>query len=83
MDDARDQDVIVHGGSIEFYASLIIQRWGWLEWTLVGDRTCIVRLTPLGRKVLDGEVLDHRLPADSAARVTRDGHDARARRQVE
>jgi hypothetical protein len=56
MHHARDQDVIVPDGSREFYASLIIQRWGWLECTLVGDRTYIVRLTPLGRKVLDGEV---------------------------
>ena len=56
MYDARDQDVIVPDGSSEFYASLIIQRWGWLECTLVDDRTYIVRLTPLGRKVLDGEV---------------------------
>jgi hypothetical protein len=56
MHDARDQNVIVHDGSREFYASLIIQRWGWLECTLVGDRMNIVRLTPLGRKALDGEV---------------------------
>ena len=56
MHHARDQDVIVPDGSREFYASLIIQRWGWLECTLVGDRTYIVRLTPLGRKVLEGEV---------------------------
>jgi hypothetical protein len=32
---ARDQDVIVPDGSSEFYASLIIQRWGWLECTLM------------------------------------------------
>jgi hypothetical protein len=55
MHDARDQDVIVHDGSREFYASLIIQRWGWLESTRVGDGMYIIRLTPLGCKALDGE----------------------------
>jgi hypothetical protein len=55
MHDARNQDVIVHDGSSEFYASLILTRWGWLECTRVGNGTYIIRLTPLGRKVLDGE----------------------------
>jgi hypothetical protein len=55
MHDARDQDVIVHDGSREFYASLIIQRWGWLECTRVGDGMYIIQLTPLGCKALDDE----------------------------
>jgi hypothetical protein len=30
-------------------------RWGWLERTQVAGRMYMIRLTPLGRKVLDGE----------------------------
>ena len=56
MHAARDQDVIVHDGTSEFYAMLILTRWDWLESTRVGDRMYLIRLTPLGHKVLEGEM---------------------------
>lgn len=31
MDDARDEDLLVADGTPEFYASLILERWGWLK----------------------------------------------------
>ena len=55
MHEARDEGVVVVEGAKEFYASLILCRWGWLESTRVGDGTHILRLTPRGHTVLDGE----------------------------
>ena len=55
MHEARDEGAVVVEGAREFYASLILRRWGWLESTQVGDGTHILRLTPLGHNVLDGE----------------------------
>jgi hypothetical protein len=55
MYEARGDGVVVVDGTDEFYASLILRRWGWLESTQVGDGTHILRLTPLGHNVLDGE----------------------------
>ena len=31
MDDARDEDLLVADDTQEFYASLILERWGWLK----------------------------------------------------
>jgi hypothetical protein len=50
-----ERDVIVRDGSTEFYGPPIMARWGWLERTQVAGRMYMIRLTPLGRKVLDGE----------------------------
>ena len=55
MHEARDEGVVVVEGAKEFYASLILRRWGWLESTRVGDGTHILRLTRRGHSVLDGE----------------------------
>jgi hypothetical protein len=31
MDDARDEDLLVADDTPEFFASLILERWGWLR----------------------------------------------------
>jgi hypothetical protein len=31
LQDARDQEIVVRDGSPEFYSSLILKRWEWLE----------------------------------------------------
>ena len=53
MHEARDEGAVVVEGAREFYASLILHRWGWLESTRVGDGTHILRLTPRGYNVLE------------------------------
>jgi hypothetical protein len=58
MQEARDEGAVVVEGAREFYASLILCRWGWLESTPVGDGTHIIRLTRFGRNVLDGELAE-------------------------
>jgi hypothetical protein len=55
MHEARDEGAVVVEGAREFYASLILRRWGWLESTRVGDGTHILKLTRRGHNVLDGE----------------------------
>jgi hypothetical protein len=53
MHEARDEGAVVVEGAKEFYASLILRRWGWLDSTPVGDGTHIIRLTPRGHNVLE------------------------------
>jgi hypothetical protein len=56
MHEARNgEGMVVVEGAKEFYAALILRRWGWLESTRVGNGTHIIRLTPRGHTVLDGE----------------------------
>ena len=55
MHEARDEGAVVVEGAREFYASLILRRWGWLESTRVGDGTHVLRLTRRGHNVLDDE----------------------------
>jgi hypothetical protein len=52
MDDARDEDLLVADDTQEFYASLILERWGWLKVRHERDRSLRVRLTDRGREVL-------------------------------
>jgi hypothetical protein len=51
----NDEGVVVVEGTSEFYASVLLRRWGWLDSTPVGEGTHIIRLTPRGRTVLDAE----------------------------
>jgi hypothetical protein len=53
MQEARGEGAVVVGGAREFYAALILRRWGWLESTRVGDGTHILRLTRRGHHVLE------------------------------
>jgi hypothetical protein len=56
MHNERDgEGAVVVEGTSEFYASLILRRLGWLETTRAGDGSHIIRLTPRGQTVLDGE----------------------------
>jgi hypothetical protein len=56
MHEARSgEGVVVVEDTREFYASVILRRWGWLDSTPVGEGTHIIRLTPRGHTVLDGE----------------------------
>jgi hypothetical protein len=55
MHEARGDGVVVAEDTRKFYALLILRRWGWLESTRVGDGTHIIRLTPRGHTVLNGE----------------------------
>jgi hypothetical protein len=52
MDDTRDEDLIVADHTPEFYASLILERWGWLRVQREQDRSLRVGLTDRGREVL-------------------------------
>ena len=52
MDDVRDQDLLLEDSTPEFYASLILERWGWLTVRHERDRSLRVRLTDRGREVL-------------------------------
>jgi hypothetical protein len=52
MDDARDEDLLVADDTPEFYASLILERWGWLRVRRERDRSLRVRLTDRGCEVL-------------------------------
>ena len=52
MDDARDEDLLVADDTPEFYASLILERWGWLRVRRERDRSLRVRMTDRGCKVL-------------------------------
>ena len=36
MNDAQDGDLLLENGTPEFYASLILERWGWLRGTHPG-----------------------------------------------
>ena len=47
MDDVRDEDLIVADDTPEFYAPLILERWGWLRVQHVR-----ISLTDRGREVL-------------------------------
>jgi hypothetical protein len=49
---ARDEDLLVADDTQEFYASLILERWGWLKVRHERDRSLRVRLTDRGREVL-------------------------------
>jgi hypothetical protein len=56
MHEARDgEGAVVVEDTKEFYAALILRRWGWLESTQADDGTHIIRLTRRGHTVLDGE----------------------------
>jgi hypothetical protein len=52
MDDARDEDLLVAVDTPEFYASLILERWGWLRVRRERDRSLRVRMTDRGGEVL-------------------------------
>ena len=52
MDHARDEDLLVADDTPEFYASLILERWGWLRVRHERDRSLRVRLTDRGWEVL-------------------------------
>ena len=52
MDDARDEDLLVADDTPEFYASLILERWGWLRVRRERDRSLRVRMTDRGCEVL-------------------------------
>ena len=52
MDEARDQDLLVADDTPEFYASLILERWGWLQVRRERDRSLRIHLTDRGREVL-------------------------------
>jgi hypothetical protein len=52
MDDARDEEILVTDDTPEFYASLILERWGWLRVRRERDRSLRVHLTDRGRDVL-------------------------------
>jgi hypothetical protein len=52
MDDARDEDLLVAVDTPEFYASLILERWGWLRVRRERDRSLRVRMTDRGCEVL-------------------------------
>jgi hypothetical protein len=52
MEDARDDDVYVSDESPAFYASLILERWGWLSVRRERDKSLRVRLTDRGHQVL-------------------------------
>ena len=52
MDDARDEDLLVADDTPEFYASLILERWGWLQVRHERDRSLRIHLTDRGRQVL-------------------------------
>ena len=52
MDDARDGDLLLEGHTPEFYASLILERWGWLRVQHERDRSLRIGLTDRGREVL-------------------------------
>jgi hypothetical protein len=53
MQEARGEGMVVVEGAREFYASLILRRWGWLDSTPIGDGTHIIRPTPRGHNVLE------------------------------
>jgi hypothetical protein len=56
MDDARDGDLLLEDDTPEFYATLILERWGWLRVRHEQDRSLRVGLTDRGREVLsDGD----------------------------
>jgi hypothetical protein len=52
MENARDDDVYVADESPAFYASLILERWGWLTMRRERDKSLRVRLTDRGHQVL-------------------------------
>jgi hypothetical protein len=52
MDEARDQDLLVADDTPEFYASLILERWGWLQVRRERDRSLRIHFTDRGREVL-------------------------------
>ena len=52
MDDARDEGLLVADDTPKFYASLILERWGWLRVRHERDRSLRVRLTDRGCEVL-------------------------------
>ena len=56
MDDVRDEDLIVADDTPKFYASLILERWGWLRVQHGRDQSLRISLTDRGREVLsDGD----------------------------
>ena len=56
MDDARDGDLLLEDDTPEFYASLILERWGWLQARRERDGSLLIHLTDRGREVLsDGD----------------------------
>ncbi len=52
MDEAQDGDLLLENGTPEFYASLILERWGWLRVQHEQDRSLRIGLTDRGREVL-------------------------------
>jgi hypothetical protein len=52
MDNARDGDLLLEDDTPEFYASLILERWGWLTLRHEQDRSLRISLTDRGREVL-------------------------------
>jgi hypothetical protein len=52
MEDARDDDVYVADETPAFYASQILERWGWLSLRRGWGNSLWVRLTDRGREVL-------------------------------
>ena len=56
MDDARDEDLLVADDTPEFFASLILERWGWLRMQKERDGSLRICLTDRGREALsDGD----------------------------
>ncbi|MBV8398454.1 MAG: hypothetical protein JOZ17_06915 [Acetobacteraceae bacterium] len=52
MDEARHEDFLVAEDTAEFYASLVLERWGWLRVRRQRDRSVRIGLTDRGRDVL-------------------------------
>ncbi len=52
MDEARQEDFLVAEGTAEYYASLVLERWGWLKVRRQRDRSLRIGLTDRGREVL-------------------------------
>ena len=56
MNEARDEDLLVADDTPEFFASLILERWGWLRMQKERDGSLHICLTDRGREVLsDGD----------------------------
>jgi hypothetical protein len=54
LEDARDKEVYVADESPAYYASLILERWGWLTVQRQQNRSLRVGLTDSGREALSG-----------------------------
>ena len=52
MNDVQDGDLLLENGTSEFYASLILERWGWLRVQHEQGRILRISLTDRGREVL-------------------------------